>query len=447
MSAMSFESVGRSPAFRVIAIGALILCLQVPVLFTYGLMSDRESTKSGAVREIGEGWGLAQEVVGPYLVVPYRTPRVVINQSGQTVSTWTDRTATFLPESLDIDAALTGELRSRGIYEASVYKASVAMTGSFAEPDLVAWEAADSEILWDQARLMLEITDPRGFRDSVAVDWAGQTQAFEPGVRTLPGDRQALQAVLESGALEGDEFPFEITFTLNGSSSIRFAPLGRRTETHISGNWSSPSFQGAWLPDSSEVSDESFAATWTIPFLGRNFPQKWTGNLENVPFISQFGVDLLTPVDAYRQTERSLKYELLFLALTFAPLWLFEVLAGIRLHFIQYGLIGAAVCLFYLLELSLAEHIGFAGAYALAASMIAALVTSYAWSILGSVSRAASMGGVISGLYAFLYVLISLEDFALLVGSLALFFVLATLMYTTRRVDWFELGRPQDESV
>jgi inner membrane protein len=181
--------------------------------------------------------------------------------------------------------------------------------------------------------------------------------------------------------------------------------------------------------------------------LGRNFPQKWTGTLKNVPFISQFGVDLFTPVDAYRQTERSLKYELLFLALTFAPLWLFAVLASIRLHFTQYGLIGAAVCLFYLLELSLAEHIGFAGVYALAASMIAALVTSYAWSLLGSVSRAASTGGVISGLYAFLYVFISLEDLALLVGSLVLFLVLATLMYTTCRADWFELGRPQDKSV
>ena len=289
---------------------------------------------------------------------------------------------------------------------------------------------------------MMEVSDARGFRDSVEISLAGAAHAFEPGERTLPGTRQGLQADLTAEELQAATLPFEMHFELKGSSSIRFAPLGRRTETHISGTWPSPSFQGAWLPDERETAPDAFSASWAIPFLGRSFPQSWTGTLQKTPFISQFGVDLLTPVDAYRQTERSLKYELLFLALTFAPLWLFEVLAGIRMHFIQYGLIGAAVCLFYLLELSLSEQIGFASAYGLAAAMIAGLVTSYAWSILGSVSRAAAMGGVISGLYAFLYVLISLEDLALLVGSLALFVVLAELMYATRRVNWFQIGQP-----
>jgi inner membrane protein len=446
MSCMSFESVGRSPAFRVVAIGALILCLQVPVLFTYGMLTERESTKRGAVREIGASWGLAQEVVGPYLVVPYRIAGVTLDEEGKTVTAWKDRSATFLPESLDIEANLDGQVRNRGIYEASVYGSQIAMSGSFARPDFSAWGVLDSEVRWDQARLILEITDSRGFRDSVEVDWAGTVFAFEPGERTLPGNRQAVQVVLGEDAIDDAELPFRMNFTLNGSERIRFAPVGRRTATHISGTWPNPSFQGAWLPEVSDVASEVFSATWTIPSLGRNFPQSWTGSLTNVPSIAQYGVDLLTPVDAYRQTERSLKYELLFLALTFAPLWLFEVLAGIRLHFIQYGLIGTAVCLFYLLELSLSEHIGFVGAYTIAASMIAGLVTSYAWSILGSVSRAASMGGIISGLYGFLYVLISLEDFALLAGSLALFLVLAALMYATRRVDWFQLGRPQTDA-
>lgn len=446
MSLTNLESIGRSPAFRVVAIGALILCLQIPVLFTYGLLGERESTKRSAVREIGASWGQSQEVVGPYLVIPYRVARVALDQEGNTITSWSDRDATFLPESLDVEADLDGQIRRRGIYQASVYGSHITMSGSFTRPELPSWGEADTEVLWDQARLMLEITDSRGFRDAVELDWAGETYAFEPGERRLPGNRQAVQALLSEDAMERDDTEFRMDFTLNGTGSLRFAPVGRRTETHLSGTWPTPSFQGSWLPEESEITAEEFSATWTIPSLGRNFPQNWTGNLTNVPFIAQFGVDLLTPVDAYRQTERSLKYELLFLALTFAPLWLFEVLAGIRLHFIQYGLIGAAVCLFYLLELSLSEHIGFAGAYSLAASMIAGLVTSYAWSILGSVSRAASMGGIISGLYGFLYVLISLEDFALLAGSLALFLVLAALMYTTRRVNWFQLGATPTEA-
>lgn len=442
---MTFDSISRSPAVRVVVIGALILFLQIPVLFVYNLMSDREQTKNNAVRQIADGWGLAQEVVGPYLVVPYRTSRFNTNQDGETVSTWVDGAATFLPDALEATAALDEQQLHRGIYESVVYAADIGITGSFSKPDFSKWSVAEDQILWDQARLMMEVSDARGFRDSVEVAWAGSAHAFEPGERTLPGTRQGLQTALTAEDLDGETFPFEMRFELKGSSNIRFAPLGRRTETRITGSWPSPSFQGAWLPDERETTPEGFSASWSIPFLGRSFPQSWTGALENTPFISQFGVDLLTPVDAYRQTERSLKYELLFLALTFAPLWLFEVLAGIRLHFIQYGLIGAAVCLFYLLELSLAEQIGFQGAYALAASMIAGLVTSYAWSILGSVSRACAMGGVISGLYAFLYVLISLEDFALLVGSLALFLVLAALMYTTRRVNWFEMGKTSAE--
>ena len=437
---MTLDSISRSPAVRVVVIGALIIFLQIPVVFIYNLMSDRESSKNAAVSEIANSWGLAQEVVGPYLVIPFRTERARTNQLGESVTVLVDETATFLPDTLEITAALDGQQLHRGIYQSVVYVADIGIAGSFSRPDFSKWSIAEDQILWDQARLMIEVSDARGFRDSVEVAWAGEAHAFEPGERTLPGERQGLQTALNAADLEGETFPFQMQFDLKGSSNIRFAPLGRSTETRITGAWPSPSFQGAWLPDERETTADSFSASWAIPFLGRSFPQSWTGALQNTPSISQFGVDLLTPVDAYRQTERSLKYELLFLALTFAPLWLFEVLAGIRLHFIQYGLIGAAVCLFYLLELSLAEQIGFANAYALAAAMIAGLVTSYAWSILGSVSRAAAMGGVMSGLYAFLYVLISLEDFALLVGSLALFVVLAALMYATRRVNWFRMS-------
>lgn len=436
---MLLESITRSPALRVVLIGALIVLLQIPVLFIYNLMSEREQSKNAAVAEITDGWGLAQEIVGPYLVVPFRTPQVSLNQ-GESVVIWRSQTANFLPDDLTINGELAGQLLHRGIYDAAVYSVDVQVTGVFARPDVAKELDPEAIVEWDKARLMVEISDARGFRDAVEVDWSGTVLAFEPGERILPGNRQALQALFSEGDLEGDEFPFSMNFAINGSSSLRFAPLGRRTVTRLTGDWPSPSFQGAWLPDERDVAQTAFSASWTIPFLGRSFPQSWTGPLTSTTFIPQFGVDLLTPIDAYRQTERSLKYELLFLLLTFAPLWLFEVLAGIRLHFIQYGLIGSAVCLFYLLELSLAEHIGFVGAYGFAATMIASLVTSYAWSVLGSVSRAASMGAVISGLYAFLYVLISLEDLALLVGSLALFVVLAVLMYATRRVNWFNIS-------
>ena len=183
---------------------------------------------------------------------------------------------------------------------------------------------------------------------------------------------------------------------------------------------------------------DGFTARWQIPYLGRNYPQGWAGSQHGEAVAqSHFGVDLISPVDAYRQTERSLKYQLLFLTLTFVTVWLFEVLAGVRLHPIHYTLIGVAMCLFYLLELSLAEHVGFPVAYTIATAGIVSLVCFYALSILGSWARAGLVCGVLVALYACLYVLIQLQDYALLVGSAGLFLILAAIMYLTRNVNWF----------
>ena len=202
------------------------------------------------------------------------------------------------------------------------------------------------------------------------------------------------------------------------------------------------------MPVERSVGPEGFSATWRIPHLGRNYPQSWrTGNNGDAVTASQFGVDLLSPVDAYRQTERNLKYQLLFLGLTFTVIWLFEVLGGLRLHVIQYALIGAAMCIFYLLELSLAEHIGFPVAYTLAAAAVVALVVFYGFAILRSRGRAILIGVVLVGLYVCLYVLLQIQDYALLIGSLGLSLILAAIMYVTRRVNWYALhlkGTPGD---
>ena len=224
---------------------------------------------------------------------------------------------------------------------------------------------------------------------------------------------------------------------LNGSVQLSFAPLGSNTEVNLRGDWADPSFQGNWLPGSRQVSEEGFTSSWNIPYLGRGYPQRWRGvDHDEAIVASQFGVDLLSPVDVRRQTERSLKYQMLFLGLTFLTVWLFEILTGMRLHLIQYGLIGTALCLFYLLELSLGEHLGFAAAYVIAAAAVIMLVAAYAWAAMGSAQSGMVVGGVVMGLYGFLYVLLMLEEYSLLVGSVGLFLILAAIMYLTRNVDW-----------
>ena len=207
----------------------------------------------------------------------------------------------------------------------------------------------------------------------------------------------------------------------------------------LEADWGDPSFQGAWLPRDRTVEPDSFTASWSIPYLGRSYPEKWVGDgaIDKLN-LSLFGVDLIAPVDAYRQTERSIKYAILFLALTFTVIWLFEALGSARVHFIEYALIGAALCLFYLLELSLGEHLGFNTAYLLAAAPIVALVTAYAKPVLGTWIRAMSIGGVIAALYGCLYMILQLEDYALLAGSLLLLVALAGIMYLTRNINWSE---------
>jgi inner membrane protein len=255
--------------------------------------------------------------------------------------------------------------------------------------------------------------------------------------------------------MPGESFEFSLTLKLNGSTKLRLAPFGRDTTTHLESSWPNPSFQGNWLPtmhDVSEegfeanwvipyVSEEGFEANWVIPYLGRNYPQQWrsSADYEDQIASSLFGVDFLSPIDNYRMSARSVKYEIKFLLMTFLVIWLFEVVGRLRVHSVQYLLVGAGMCLFYLLQLSLAEHLGFLGAYLIASAAVTVLITSYSLFVVKTGRRAAVIGGVLAALYAYLYILLREEDYALLVGSIGLFAALAIVMYATRKIEWHNL--------
>lgn len=432
-----FQNLRRNTLVQGIAIGTLALILQIPVFFIRDIVWDRKDTRQEAIEEITSKWGKQQEVFGPFLVVPYLERRTVQTAEGQPskIEVYEEH-ATFLPLDLRVDGSLETEVRYRGIFEAPVYRSHLSFEGSFDRPDFSGWSISPADILWDRAELIMEVADPRAIKDAVQVDWSGEEIEFVPGAGLRPTDRSGIHAPLGK-RLDSETFSFSYAFDLNGSVGLSFAPLGSNTEVNLRGDWADPSFQGNWLPGSRQVRREGFTASWNIPYLGRGYPQRWRGvDQDEEIAASQFGVDLLSPVDVRRQTERSLKYQMLFLGLTFLTVWLFEILTGMRLHLIQYGLIGAALCLFYLLELSLGEHLGFAGAYVIAAAAVIMLVTAYAWAAMGSAQRGMVVGGVVMGLYGFLYVLLMLEEYSLLVGSVGLFLILAAIMYVTRHVDW-----------
>ena len=436
-SISTLSSLRRSPLVQILVIGFLVVVLQVPVLLIANLVWEREGARGQAVAEISRSWGGPQEAVGPFLVVPYRWLVTDTDSDGKTRETYVESHATFLPAALDVEAKLATETLYRGVFEAPVYRAAITMSGSFDRPDLSSWGLRPEDVLWEKAQIALEVSDIRAIQNEATIAWGDRAVAFEPGLGLRRSERPGVHAW--TGGVEGDSVPFRIELALNGSSSIRFAPLGRKTSVRTSGDWADPSFQGAWLPNSRAVQNGTFEAAWQIPYLGRNYPQSWWNGEAKTPEIvsSLFGLDLLTPTDGYRRTERSLKYEALFVGLTFLTIWLFEVLAGARVHIIQYGLIGAALCVFYLLELSLSEHLGFPLAYLLAAAAVVALVTCYAWAVLPSALHSLTIAATTAGLYAYLYVLIQLQDYALLVGSMGLLLILAVIMYATRRVDWY----------
>ena len=434
----------RSPAARLLGLGVLALALQVAVLYVGELVRERQGTRDAAVAEMAAAWGGAQRLAGPFLLVPYRVPA---ERDGALQG---EAAATFLPVELRLTADLKTERLRRGLFQAPVYRSIVELSGRFEPPDFRQWAVAADQVLGERAELVFEVSDVRTIQAGARLRWDDGELEWRPGSGLRAGGRPGIHArlpELAAGApAEGaGGWTFQATIELTGSAGLRLAPAAEATTAEITGDWPDPSFQGAWLPAERELRDGGFSASWRISHLGRGFPQSWragAGAYGEQIDAAMVGVDLLTPVDPYRQAVRSLKYSLLFLALTFGTAWLFEVLGGARLHLIHYALIGAAMCLFYLLELALSEHLGFPAAYAIAAALVVVTNGAYARSLL-STGRAALLAGVLGVLYAGMYALLQLDDYALLAGAGALFLILAAVMYATRRVDWHAAGRPR----
>jgi inner membrane protein len=440
MEASMFEEIStwlQSPILRAAAIGALILLLLIPLGMVGMLVGERETNRMTVEREVAEKWGGQQSLVGPILSVPYRYRTQGPNGEVLTHVGYTR----FLPSILDIEGDLRPEIRYRGIYEVALYEVGLKWSGEFERPDLGLWKIPPEDVLWDEAVLTVGIPDLRGIKRAIVANWGEETLGFEPGTGGVSFCASGIHArVPRLEASENTRFSFELG--LNGSRDLLFAPLGKETRLSLSSSWPSPSFTGQFLPESREVTPDGFSAEWNISYLTRPFPQQWRDGEVAPELLTQWmgGVTLFQPVDSYAKTGRTTKYGVLFLFLTFAVYFLFEILGRIRVHPFQYLLVGFALCLFYLLLLSLSEHIGFGTAYLLASAGTVGLIAVYSGSVLGSLGRAAAIGAGLAGLYSYLYVLLQLEDYALLLGSLGLFGLLSAAMVLTRRVDWYAVG-------
>jgi inner membrane protein len=270
------------------------------------------------------------------------------------------------------------------------------------------------------------------------LNWNGGDAAFLPGTGGFAEVDTGIHAPVVWNA-SAAATKFSLSVALNGSLGLYLSPFAEETTVHIRSNSPNPNFQGSWLPVERSVTASGFDATWSVSYLGRNYPQSWTAGraVRQAVEDSRFGVELTEPIDQYRMADRSVKYAGLFVLLTFTCIWLVEVLAGVRVHPIQYLMVGAALCVFYLLELSLSEHIRFSFAYGIACLSIVAMVAAYSYVIFRRVRQSSVVSMGVSLLYVYLFVLLTNEDAALLAGSIGLFVILAVVMFVTRGVDWY----------
>lgn len=433
--------------FKLAWVFFLFLVLLIPLQMIRGILHERKTRRDNAVAEITASWGGPQTIAGPMLVVPYEYSvkswkELTVNGRVERMEIDETRTARafFLPAEWSLDGAVEPQKRHRGIYEAVVYDGRLAIAGRFDPPDFEALGIPADRVQWQNAEVTLGVSDLRGTGRTLSIDVAGQPREFAPGCR-LEGGSSGLTARVPGLAGNGGPVDFKLSIDLKGSRGIRFAPVGKQNRVSLSSPWPDPSFQGAFLPADRSVGTEGFTASWEVSWYGRNLPQAGTDQAKGQAISaagiqpSLFGVDFLAPVDAYRMVERGMKYGALFIALIFSTFYLFEVLARLRVHTLQYTLVGAALCLFYLALLSLSEFLLFAWAYWIGAAASTLLIVFYALGVLGTGRRAFGMGAALLAIYAFLFGVLQLQDYSLLLGTAGLFVVLGIAMAATRNLD------------
>jgi inner membrane protein len=444
---------GRTPGFKLALAIAVGLLLTIPLFSVWLLVYDRKTQSEEATASITAGWGDAQAINGPVLVIPYRATAIeTVVENGQSVTRRRDvmRELTLAPEAVELNTDLGPQVRKRSIYEAVVYDAHMHGKARFAFPlDLSRTGVDVSQMDMARAELRFGLSDPRGLGANPKVIADGRPLRLQPGGGSNGG--RGFFAWIDASMLTSKPLAIEFAFDFRGNESLSLAPQAGDTQWTVHSPWPNPSFGGSFLPGDRQIRANGFDATYRIGnlALGRSLVSTGDPGATATPIpperVSPVATDsdrqtaqinLIQPVDPYDQVNRATKYGFLFIGFTFLALLMFDVIGGVRVSAVEYLLMGAALVLFFVLLLAFAEVIGFTPAYILASAAIAGLNTAYSAAVLDSWRRAAFIGGLLVGLYAVLYILLSLEAFSLLIGALLLFVALAGVMYATRRIDW-----------
>ncbi|MEN0037750.1 MAG: cell envelope integrity protein CreD [Cellvibrio sp.] len=442
----------RPLLYKFFAIGLLMLLLLIPIGMIGSSIDERRSYSEQVVRDIASSSAHSQTLTGPVLVVPYSKIErtwTVDAEKGRVVE---ERTVTgklhFLPDLFRVNGDVTTELRKLGIYAARLYHADTNVDGHFVVPVNYGIKNNFADYTFQKPYVSVGISDIRGIKNSLQLQLEKKSYEFEPGSELkILGDGVHAAFPLDVLQVVNDQpqkLSFSFKLLLDGTEQLHFSPIGKETHVELRSDWPHPRFIGNFLPVERSVAESGFSARWQTSYFSTNFSEYFYTCVRTSVCDQfqqrQFGVSLIDPVNQYVKSDRAIKYALLFIALTFASFFLFEVLKRLQVHPVQYGLVGMALAFFYLLLLSLAEHIGFALAYAISSVACVLLIGFYVSHVLQSIGRGIGFTTGLSFLYALLYGLLSAEDYALLMGSLLLFVLLGVFMMLTRKVDWYALG-------
>ena len=406
---------------KLLLILIISILLLIPQAIIMNMVDERSNTETAANLEVTEKWGSGQTLTGPVLFIP-----------GDSAA----NNIYLLPEALDIKGDIQSRMLKRGIYDFTVYETTLDLSGHFALSKEIKAEQLQ-HLRTDRAKLLFAITDFKGFADNPTLLYNGQPAELSSEALQL-GSYNALSCSVDiQPILDGGQISYRLTVPLKGSNYLYFLPVGRTSSVRLTSDCPTPSFTGRYLPADREVSAQGFNADWKVLALNRDFAQVLNSQSE-LRNAQSFGVDLKVPVEQYQQTTRSIKYAYLIILLTFAVVFFVENRRLTPVHPVQYALVGIALMLFYVLLLSFSEHLTFLLSYIIASVMTIGLITLFMRALLKNHRAALLIGLLLLILYAFIYVIMQLESYALLVGSLGVFIILAVAMYASQKINWYQ---------
>ncbi|MCL1814231.1 MAG: cell envelope integrity protein CreD [Treponema sp.] len=442
-----FRDITSSGGFKIAMLVLLIFVFLIPISMIRSLVFERSHRAVEAEESIMEAWGDQFVLYGPIIRIPIvelEELRTKTEKEGEKIEIVQHEKALWItPKDVDIQADFSVQKKTRGIFSVALFSGDVLLTGSFSFERVRGELKPNQELFPQQAEIIIGLTSQKGIRRIIKADWNGGELFFKPGNRNFSIGYMGSGGINASSPFDtAGPNTFDIQISVQSGKSIRALPIGEITQTHVRSNWPSPSYQGGFLPAEHTFSESGFDAEWEISYLSRSIPLFWiTGekgeNDGNINFRRElFGVDFFKPLDHYALNERAVKYAVLFLVIPFLTLFFLEIFSQKSFHPAQYMLSGLANVIFYLLLLSISEHLSFSIAYLIAASALTLMMTLYARSLLENWTRSAYMGLVMALLYLVLYLTLNAEDWALLIGSIAAFVICGIVMFLTRKLDW-----------